>query len=98
MAEEPLDGLAVGFVAELSGQLEDSSGAYDRHADSPPSPVDFAVSVLGRRFLDGVKRSFVDYDAVSHCSVVVLHGESVGDMVLSISLSRRRRSLRGKMI
>ncbi|KAJ4838861.1 hypothetical protein Tsubulata_010895 [Turnera subulata] len=53
LAEEPLDGLAVGFVAELAGQLEDPGGAYDGHPDSPSPAVHLAVTVLGRRLLHG---------------------------------------------
>ncbi|KAJ4900394.1 Uncharacterized protein Rs2_14345 [Raphanus sativus] len=57
LAEKPLDRLAVGFVAELSRQLEHASRADDRHPDPPPSPVDFAVSVFRRRFLHGESSS-----------------------------------------
>lgn len=53
LAEEPLDGLAVGLVAELARELEDAGGADDRHANAAPAAVDLAVAVLGRRFLDG---------------------------------------------
>jgi len=53
LAEEPLDGLAVGLVAELARELEDARRAYDRHANTPPPAVDLAVTVLGRRFLNG---------------------------------------------
>lgn len=51
LAEEPLDGLAVGLVAELAGELEDTCGADDWHADATTSAVDLAVSVLSRGFL-----------------------------------------------
>lgn len=54
MAEEPLDGLAVGAVAELAGQLEDPSRAHGRHPDPPASPVDLRVAVPGR----GGRREF----------------------------------------
>lgn len=52
MAEEPLDGLAVGFVTELASQLENTGGANDRHAYSPAAAIDLAVAVLGGRLLD----------------------------------------------
>lgn len=47
MAEEPLDGLAVGAVTEFSGELEDPGGAESRHADAPSAAVDLGVAVLG---------------------------------------------------
>lgn len=47
LLEEPLDGLAVGLVAELAGQLEDAGGARGRHADAPPPSVNLGVAVLG---------------------------------------------------
>uniref|UniRef100_A0A0D9YKK7 Uncharacterized protein n=1 Tax=Oryza glumipatula TaxID=40148 RepID=A0A0D9YKK7_9ORYZ len=53
LAEEPLDGLAVGLVAELAGELEDASGADDGHADAAAAAVDLAVAVLGGRLADG---------------------------------------------
>ena len=53
LAEEPLDGLAVGLVAELTRELEDARRAYDRHANAASAAVDFAVTVLGRRLLNG---------------------------------------------
>lgn len=51
LAEQPLDGLAVRFVAQFAGQLEYPGRANDRHTDSPPAPVDFAMTVLGGRLL-----------------------------------------------
>lgn len=53
MAKEPLDGLAVGFVTKLAGELEDAGCADDWHADAAASAVDFRVAVFGRRFFDG---------------------------------------------
>lgn len=53
LAEEPLDGLAVGLVTKLASELEDTGGTNDGHADAPPSAVDLAVAVLCGRFLDG---------------------------------------------
>lgn len=55
VAEEPLDGLPVGAVAELPGQLEDPGGAHGRHPDSPSPTVDFGVAVPGRRGLSGLR-------------------------------------------
>lgn len=43
--EEPLDGLAVRAVAELSCQLEDASGAERRHPHAPPPAVHLRVPV-----------------------------------------------------
>lgn len=58
--EEPLDGLAVGLVAELPRQLEYPGGAGGRHADPAAAAVDLGVSVLGggslRRRLLGLLR------------------------------------------
>jgi hypothetical protein len=51
LAEEPLDGLAVRLVPELSGELEDAGGADDGHADA--AAVHLAVPVLGGRLADG---------------------------------------------
>lgn len=45
--EEPLDGLAVGFVAQFSGELENPSGAGGWHSNSATATVDFGVAVLG---------------------------------------------------
>ena len=47
LAEEPLDGLSVGAVAELAGELEDAGGAEERHADAAAPAVDLGVAVLG---------------------------------------------------
>lgn len=47
MAEEPLDSLAVGAVAEFAGQLEYPGGAEWRHTDAAASAVDLGVAVLG---------------------------------------------------
>uniref|UniRef100_A0A2P2K368 Uncharacterized protein n=2 Tax=Rhizophora mucronata TaxID=61149 RepID=A0A2P2K368_RHIMU len=52
LTEEPLNGLTVGLVAELPGQLEDTCGAYDGHADSPSAAVNLAVAVFRRGLLD----------------------------------------------
>lgn len=46
--EQPLDGLAVGLVAELPRELEDPGGAQRRHPDPPPPPVHLGVAVLVR--------------------------------------------------
>lgn len=46
LLEEPLDGLAVRPVAQLSGQLEHPGRALGRHADPPSPPVHLRVSVL----------------------------------------------------
>lgn len=48
LLEKPLDGFAVGLVAELSRQLKNPSGAESRHPDPPSSPVDFRVTVFRR--------------------------------------------------
>lgn len=45
--EQPLDGFAVGFVAQLSGKLEDPGGASGWHADAAAAAVDFGVAILG---------------------------------------------------
>lgn len=45
MAEEPLDSLAVGAVAELARELEDAGGAEWGHADSPAAAIDLGVAV-----------------------------------------------------
>ncbi|KAJ6831761.1 transcription factor TCP14 [Iris pallida] len=47
LLEEPLDGLPVGLVAELPGELEDAGGAEGRHAYAPPAALDLGVPVLG---------------------------------------------------
>lgn len=52
LTEEPLDGLAIGLVAELARELEDAGGADDWHPYTAAAAVDFAVTVLGGRFLD----------------------------------------------
>ncbi|KAL4362618.1 hypothetical protein GQ457_04G004510 [Hibiscus cannabinus] len=53
LTQEPLDGLTVGFMAQLASQLEDTSGTNDGHPDSPSTTIDFAVTVLGGRLLNG---------------------------------------------
>lgn len=80
LTEEPFDGLAVGFVTQFASELEDSSGADDRHTNTAAAAVDFAVAVFGRGFFEGqsgiglllvlVK---VDYGAI-----VVVVGDGVG--------------------
>lgn len=47
LLEQPLDGLAVGLVAKLSGQLENPSCARRRHSDPTAPAVDLSVPVLG---------------------------------------------------
>jgi len=47
LLEEPLDGLAIGLVAQFSGQLENPSGAGGGHSNSAAAAVDFGVPVLG---------------------------------------------------
>lgn len=47
MAEEPLDGLAVGAVAELACELENARGAERRHSDAAAAAVNLGVAVLG---------------------------------------------------
>jgi len=47
LLEEPLDGLAVGLMAQFSGELENPSGAGGRHSNSAAAAVDFGVPVLG---------------------------------------------------
>ena len=46
LVEEPLDGLAVGLVAQFSGQLEDPGGAQDGHADAAPPAIHLGVPVF----------------------------------------------------
>lgn len=53
LAEEPLDGLAVGAVAELAGELEDAGGGERRHADPAAAAVDLGVAVLAANGRDG---------------------------------------------
>ncbi|KAI7998961.1 hypothetical protein LOK49_LG10G01666 [Camellia lanceoleosa] len=48
-AEEPLDRLTVGSVAEFASQLEDPGGTERRHPDPPPPAVHLRVTVLQRR-------------------------------------------------
>jgi hypothetical protein len=48
LLQQPLDGLAVGLVAELAGQLEHPRRAQRRHPNPPPPPVHLGVPVLGR--------------------------------------------------
>jgi len=45
--EEPPDGFAVGFVAQLSGELEDPGGAGGGYSDPAATAFDFGVAVLG---------------------------------------------------
>lgn len=52
LSEEPLNGLAIGLVAELTSELEHSGGADYGHADAAAATVDFAMTVLGGRLLD----------------------------------------------
>jgi len=47
LLEEPLDGLAVGLVAQFSGQLENPGGAGGGHSNSAAAAVDFGMPVLG---------------------------------------------------
>jgi len=59
LAEEPLDGLAVGLVPQLARELEDARRAYYGHSYAAPAAVDLAVSVLGWRLLDGQRLRLV---------------------------------------
>lgn len=52
LAEEPLNSLAIGFVAELPCELKYSGGADNRHAYAPASAINLAMAVLGGRLLD----------------------------------------------
>lgn len=45
--EEPPDSFAVGFVAQLSGELEDPGGAGGGYSDPAATTFDFGVTVLG---------------------------------------------------
>ncbi|PON41225.1 hypothetical protein PanWU01x14_291240, partial [Parasponia andersonii] len=47
--QEPPDGLTVGLVAELPGQLEDPGRASRGHSDPPAAALNFPVPVLRRR-------------------------------------------------
>lgn len=49
--EKPPNSFAVGLVAELSSQLEDTRGTGGRNSDSPASALDLGVAILGRRSL-----------------------------------------------
>jgi hypothetical protein len=51
LAEQPLDGLAVGLEPQLAGELEHARRAHDRHAHAPPAPVHLAVPVLAAALL-----------------------------------------------
>jgi hypothetical protein len=46
LAEQPLDGLAVGLEPQLAGELEHARRAHDRHPHAPPTSVHLAVPVL----------------------------------------------------
>lgn len=50
LLEEPLDGLAVGLVAQFTGELEDTGGAGGGHADAATAAVDLGVAVFGGAF------------------------------------------------
>ena len=52
VAEEPLDRLAVGAVAELARELENARGAERWHADAAAAAVYLGVAVLGGGSLD----------------------------------------------
>lgn len=56
LAEKPLYGLAVGFVAEFSGELKHPRRTDYGHTNSPTTAVYLAVPVLGRRLLDTQSR------------------------------------------
>ena len=60
LLEEPLDGLAVRLMSQLTRELEHSGSAGRRHADPAASPIDLRVAVLGgtpfRRRLLGLLR------------------------------------------
>ena len=45
LAEQPLNGLAVGLEPQLAGELEHARRAHDRHPHAPPMPVHLAVPV-----------------------------------------------------
>lgn len=47
LLQKPLDGLAVGFVAQFPGQLKDPSGTGGRHSNATPTAVNLGVAVLG---------------------------------------------------
>lgn len=58
LLEQPLNGFAVGLVAELPRELENSGGAGGRHADPAATAVNLGVPVLsgsslGRWLHDG---------------------------------------------
>lgn len=59
MMQKPLNGLAVGFMAEFSGQLEDSGGAESGHANPPAAAVNFGVAVFVGGPFWGKKGSFL---------------------------------------
>ena len=47
LLEEPLDGLAVRLVSQLTRELEHPSGAESRHSNSTTATVDLRVPVFG---------------------------------------------------
>lgn len=47
LLEQPFYGLAVRFVAEFAGELEDAGGAKGRHANAAAATVDFGVAIFG---------------------------------------------------
>lgn len=51
--EKPADSFAVGLVAELTSQLEDTGGTGGRNSDSAASALDLGVAILGGRSLGG---------------------------------------------
>lgn len=59
LTEKPLNGLAVGLVAELAVELEDVGGVDDVHADAAAEGVDLAVAILGGRLADGESGAIV---------------------------------------
>ena len=59
--KKPLDGFAVGLVAELTGELENSSSTKRRHPGTAAAAIHFGVAVfgggpLGRGLLRGLGR------------------------------------------
>lgn len=49
LAEQPLDGLAVGAVTQLASELEYPGSTEGWHADAAAAPVDLGVTVSGAR-------------------------------------------------
>lgn len=47
LLEKPLYGFTIGFMAELTGELEDASGAEGRHADAASTAFDLGVTIFG---------------------------------------------------